>query len=195
MQNKLFLLQGTTSMTLKFNYPFCGRLGKRFEGLVLHEVRRQIVDSRASNLIFLSFSMPLVWSTPRLGRTGTTISSRWMVVTLMLLHWCWCTDAGALMLMHWCWCTDADALMLILRGNSPMNIFFQCEYGGSESEPPISVRPTLLFLPCEIYRIFITGHLNSCFVLIFQTFGLPYECDSVMHYGYKDFAAIGRWEP
>ena len=36
---KLFIAQGTTSMTLKFNYPFCGRLGKRFEGLVLHEVR------------------------------------------------------------------------------------------------------------------------------------------------------------
>ena len=32
--------KGTTSMTLKFNYPFCGRLGKRFEGLVLHEVRQ-----------------------------------------------------------------------------------------------------------------------------------------------------------
>ena len=37
---KVFILfKGTTSMTLKFNYPFCGRLGKRFEGLVLHEVR------------------------------------------------------------------------------------------------------------------------------------------------------------
>ena len=41
--------KGTTSMTLKFNYPFCGRLGKRFEGLVLHEVR-QISFSRFATL-------------------------------------------------------------------------------------------------------------------------------------------------
>ena len=32
---------------------------------------------------------------------------------LMLMHWCWCTEADALILMHWSWCTDADALMLI----------------------------------------------------------------------------------
>ena len=31
-------LQGTTTMSLRFNLPFCGRLDKRFEGLVLHEV-------------------------------------------------------------------------------------------------------------------------------------------------------------
>ena len=38
LTGKHFIFKGTTSMTLKFNYPFCGRLGKRFEGLVLHEV-------------------------------------------------------------------------------------------------------------------------------------------------------------
>ena len=67
----------------------------------------------------------------------------------------------------------------------------------------------MLLLPCEIvfiaifmiYRIqtiyvhmwnFLKYLSTSYLVLLFQTFGLPYECDSVMHYGYKDFAAIGR---
>ena len=44
---KLFIAQGTTSMTLKFNYPFCGRLGKRFEGLVLHEVTMSVINHKS----------------------------------------------------------------------------------------------------------------------------------------------------
>ena len=101
--------KGTTSMTLKFNYPFCGRLGKRFEGLVLHEVRLDrfhlpdfLILMKSQIWIFglathhnfrilpvwsfFSFFTRLVWSTPKRGQTGTIISSRWMVaLTLMMI--------------------------------------------------------------------------------------------------------------
>ena len=70
--------QGTTSMTLKFNYPFCGRLGKRFEGLVLHEVRTQLIEEDISGeskpLVessWLMFSaVPRTWPDPHPGEAG-----------------------------------------------------------------------------------------------------------------------------
>ena len=101
--------KGTTSMTLKFNYPFCGRLGKRFEGLVLHEVR-QISFSRFATLIlrwdrlhFLDWAMAIIsasclifsafsraWSDPHPGEAGQErvypVGGWWRS------HWCrwWC---------------------------------------------------------------------------------------------------------
>lgn len=99
-----YVFQGTTSMTLKFNYPFCGRLGKRFEGLVLHE---------------LFHALGLIHTQARPDRN--------------------------------------DYIHVNMEAVKPDH---RSQYG----------------LPC-----------HSC-----HTFGLPYECDSVMHYGYKDFAAIGR---
>lgn len=99
-----YVFQGTTTMSLRFNLPFCGRLDKRFEGLVLHE----------------------------------------------LFH--------ALGIIHTQSRPDRDHYVRV--NMESVSAAHRSNYGPK---------------------------CRHC-----HTFGLPYECDSVMHYGYKDFAAIGR---
>lgn len=99
-----YVFQGTTTMLLKFNFPFCGRLSDTFEGLVLHE---------------LFHALGLVHTQARPDRN--------------------------------------DYIKVNMESIASAH---RSQYG------PIC---------------------HDC-----HTFGLPYECDSVMHYGYKDFAKIGR---
>ena len=178
--------KGTTSMTLKFNYPFCGRLGKRFEGLVLHEVR-QISFSRFATLIlrwarlhFLDWPMAShynfrilsdllsafsrAWSDPHPGEAGQErvypVGGWWRS------HWC----------RWWCWWENLQIFHFRVNMEA-VKVNHRSQYGP----------------PCHSCHVRLSSLIISFYFLHFQTFGLPYECDSVMHYGYKDFAAIGRW--
>jgi len=99
-----YVYQGATSMVLEFRSPFCGRLSRKFQGLILHE----------------------------------------------LFH--------ALGLIH----TQA-------RPDRDQYIKVNADW----------IKGTQL-----------SQYLPICYGC--QTFNLPYQCDSVMHYGYKDFAAAGR---
>lgn len=96
--------QGTVEMNLEFNYPFCGRLGTRWKGLIIHE---------------LLHSLGLIHTQARPDRNKYIKINR-------------------------------DAIK-----RSSMDQYM-----------PIC---------------------HNC-----ATFNLPYECDSIMHYGYMDFASIGR---
>ena len=86
---------------------------------------------------------------------------------------------------HWCrwWCWGENLQIFHFRVNmEAVKVNHRSQYG-----PPCH-SCHVRFSSLIIDNLFIWNH-----IFFFQTFGLPYECDSVMHYGYKDFAAIGRW--